>query len=83
MVHRQPIYESDRLDPVDPAARLELHRERLERFPVGYRHLAYLQTEIGYDVKADMPGLAGAELDALYGRGARWLAGATAAELAL
>ncbi len=83
LVHRQPIYESDRLDPVDPAARLELDRERLERFPVGYRHLAYLQTEIGYDVKPDMPGLAGAELDALYGRGARWLAGATAAELAL
>src|SRR5262245_54533450 len=46
LVLRQPIYERDRLDPVDPAASLELDRELLERFPVGYRHLAYLQTQI-------------------------------------
>ncbi len=83
LVHRQPIYESDRLDPVDPAAHLELDRERLQRFAPGYRHLAYLQSEIGYEVKPDMPGPDGAELDALYDRGARWLAGATAAELGL
>ena len=34
-------------------------------------------------VKPDMPGLDGPELDALYNRGERWLAGAAAAELAL
>jgi hypothetical protein len=83
LVHRQPIYEKDRIDPVDPAAKLELDRERLERFPVGYRHLAYLQTGIGYDVKPDMPGLTGPEVHALCQRGARWLAGARAAELEL
>jgi hypothetical protein len=75
LVLRQPIYEKDRLDPVDPAARLELDRALLERFPEGYRHLAYLQTRIGYDVKPDMPGLTGPELEALYARGAAWLAG--------
>ena len=75
LVLRQPIYEKDRLDPIDPAARLELDRELLQRFPEGYRHLAYLQTRIGYDVKPDMPGAAGPELDNLYRRGAAWLAG--------
>jgi hypothetical protein len=75
LVLRQPIYEKDRLDPVDPAAHLELDRALLERFPEGYRHLAYLQTNIGYQVKPDMPGLTGPEVEALYQRGARWLAG--------
>jgi hypothetical protein len=75
LVLRQPIYEKDRLDPIDPAARLELAGEELRRFPEGYRHLAYLQAGIGYDVKRDMPGLTGPEVEALYQRGARWLAG--------
>ena len=75
VVLRQPIYEKDRMDPVDPAARLELDAALLARFPAGYRHLAYLQTQIGYAVKTDMPGLTGAEVEALYARGQRWLAG--------
>ena len=76
LVLRQPIYEKDRIDPVDPAATLRLDREMLERFPSGYRHLAYLQSGIGYKVKPDMPGLSGAEVEALYARGRGWLAGA-------
>jgi SnoaL-like domain len=72
---RQPIYEKDRLDPVDPAARLELDAAALARFPAGYRHLAYLQAGLGYPVKPDMPGLTGPEVEALYERGSRWLAG--------
>jgi hypothetical protein len=75
LILRQPIYESDRLDPVDPAAIVELDRELLGRFPVGYRHLAYLQTRNGFTVKPDMPGLTGPEVQALYARGAAWLAG--------
>jgi hypothetical protein len=75
LVLRQPIYEKDRLDPVDPAADLDLDRERLDRFPVGYRHLAYVQTAIGYEVKPDMPGLSGPEVEHLYRRGDAWLAG--------
>ncbi|WP_322083363.1 nuclear transport factor 2 family protein [Burkholderia sp. BCC1972] len=75
VVLRQPIYEKDRVDPVDPAARLELDQQALVEFPMGYRHLAYIQTQIGYTVKRDMPQLTGAEVEALYARGARWLAG--------
>jgi hypothetical protein len=75
LVLRQPIYEKDRLDPVDPGARLDLEAALLERFPAGYRHLAYAQTRIGFDVKPDMPGLTGPEVEALYARGARWLDG--------
>ena len=75
LVLRQPIYEKDRLDPVDPAAKLALDPDLLARFPEGYRHLAYLQTKIGYQVKTDMPGIEGPELERLYARGARWLKG--------
>ncbi|MGA3137875.1 MAG: nuclear transport factor 2 family protein [Xanthobacteraceae bacterium] len=75
IVLRQPIYEKDRLDPVDPSAKLVLDQDLLARFPEGYRHLAYLQSKIGYKVKTDMPGIEGAELDKLYARGAAWLKG--------
>jgi hypothetical protein len=75
LVLRQPIYEKDRLDPVDPSAKLSLDQDVLKNFPEGYRHLAYLQHKIGYKVKTDMPGIEGPELDALYARGARWLSG--------
>ena len=75
LVHRQPIYEKDRIDPVDPAAHLALDAQLLNSFPPGYRHLAYLQSRIGYAVKRDMPGLKGSEVEALYARGRDWLAG--------
>ncbi|MBV9467106.1 MAG: nuclear transport factor 2 family protein [Solirubrobacterales bacterium] len=75
IVLRQPIYEKDRLDPVDPAARLELDPERLARFPIGYRHLGYVQEAVGFEVKRDMPGLVGEAVERLYARGAGWLDG--------
>jgi SnoaL-like domain len=81
IVLRQPIYEQDRMNPVDPAAELALDQAELERFPVGYRHLAYLQTQIGFTVKPDMPGLTGPAVEALYAQGAAWLeAGSTPAQ---
>jgi hypothetical protein len=73
---RQPIYEKDRLDPVDPSHSLALDAELLARFPVGYRHLAYLQTKAGFTVRGGLPGLTGASVDRLYAEGADWLAGA-------
>lgn len=72
---RQPIYEKDRMDPVAPDARLSLDAALLAQFPEGYRHLAYLQTRIGYAVKRDMPGLKGPEVERLYADGRAWLAG--------
>ena len=76
LVWRQPIYEKDRIDPIDPAALLRLDADRLASLPEGYRHLAYIQEEIGYRVKRDMPGLKGPEVEALYARGRAWLDGA-------
>jgi SnoaL-like protein len=74
-VLRQPIYEKDRIDPVDPAAALKLDAKLLSSFPEGYRHLAYLQSQIGYTIKPDMPGLKGEAVERLYASGANWLAG--------
>lgn len=78
LVLRQPIYEKDRCDPVDPGATLKLDQDILKLYPEGYRHLAYLQHKIGYKVKRDMPGLDGPELEALYARGKVWLEGGPA-----
>jgi hypothetical protein len=75
IVLRRLAYEKDRLDPIDPSAKLVLDQNLLAQFPEGYRHLAYLQTKIGYVVKRDMPGLDGPDLDALYAKGAAWLKG--------
>jgi hypothetical protein len=79
IVRRQPIYEKDRMDPVDPSTTLKLDGSLLAQFPEGYRHLAYLQSRVGFKIKRDMPGLKGPVVQALYGRGAHWLAGADSA----
>lgn len=70
---RQPIYEKDRVDPIETGVKLNLDPEILGQFPEGYRHLAYIQTKIGYKVKKDMPGLTGPTVEALYKRGREWL----------
>ncbi len=75
LVLRQPIYEIDRLTPVSGEPAPKLDATVLNRFPDGYRHLAYVQTLVGYEVKRDMPGLTGPQLDALYARGGEWLSG--------
>jgi hypothetical protein len=75
IVLRQPIYEKDRIDPIDPNAKLELDPALLAQFPEGYRHLAYAQTRIGFTVKRDMPMLKGPEVERLYADGAAWLEG--------
>lgn len=77
LVLRQPIYEKDRMDAVDPSAKLILENVELNSFPEGYRHLAYLQSQIGYPIKKNMPGLKGAAVEKLYQRGADWLLACT------
>lgn len=73
---RRCIYEKDRIDPVDPAQTVKLDQQLLNSFPYGYRHLAYLQTQIGYKVTGHArPGLKGPEVQALYAQGRDWLAG--------
>jgi hypothetical protein len=75
IVRRQPIYEKDRIDPVDPAASLKLDADTLARFPEGYRHLAYLQSRNGFIVKDGLPGLRGPAVENLYAEGRSWLSG--------
>jgi len=75
LVLRQPIYEKDRLDPLDPSATLVLDPERLAQFPEGYRHLGYLQSKNGFTVKQGLPGLRGPEIEKVYAEGKAWLAG--------
>jgi hypothetical protein len=79
MVRRQPIYEKDRIDSVVPGEAPRLDPQLLMSFPEGYRHLAYLQTRIGYQVRQGLPGLRGPELDQLLGEGRAWLAGSPTA----
>lgn len=75
IVRRQPIYEKDRLDVVDPAASLKLDPVLLARFPVGYRHLGYVQTKAGFTVKPGLPGLVGEAVERLSAEGDAWLRG--------
>lgn len=75
IVLRRLAYERDRLDPVEPGSAPKLDRKLLAQFPEGYRHLAYLQARNGFTVKADLPGLDGPALEALYAKGANWLKG--------
>ncbi len=75
IVRRQPIYEKDRLDPVEPGTKLALDSTLLARFPEGYKHLGYLQTKAGFNVRLGLPGLRGPEVQKLYAEGASWLAG--------
>jgi hypothetical protein len=79
IVRRQPIYEKDRMDPLDPSVRIKLDAELLGSIPEGYRHLGYLQTKLGFKVKRDLPQLKGAEVEKLYRHGSAWLHGASSA----
>lgn len=74
LVLRQPVYEFDTMTPASPGAQPTLDKELLSQFPEGYRHLAYLQTKGGFNVKRDMPGSRGPEMEALLKRGRQWLA---------
>ena len=77
IVRRQPIYEKDRMDVLDPSATLKLDPDILGSFPEGYRHLAYLQTKLGFKVKREgLPQLKGPEVERLYRHGRAWLDGA-------
>lgn len=74
---RTVIYELDQMIPTEPGRRIELDRELLEAFPEGYRHMAYMQRQAGMEVKADLPGIRGPELEARMAQTRAWLAGET------
>ncbi|MBL0421552.1 nuclear transport factor 2 family protein [Ramlibacter sp. AW1] len=71
---RVPVYEKDRLDPVNPAATLHLDPDLLARNPVGYRHLAYLQSQVGAAITPGLPTPDSTALVHLEAASAAWLA---------
>jgi len=73
IVKRSVIYEKDRIDPVDPQARISLDAELLGRFPEGYRHLAYVQTRNGVQVNTGLPTARGEALALLLREADAWL----------
>ncbi len=75
IVLRQPVYDLDRMSMVEPGATLTLDPQLLRSFPEGYQHLAYLQTQMGFQVSHALPGTRGPEIEALGTRMRRWLAG--------
>jgi hypothetical protein len=79
IVRRQPIYEKDRMDAVDPSAGIKLDPDLLGTFPEGYRYLGYLQSKLGFAIKRDMPQLKGPVVERLYRHGRAWLDGARSA----
>jgi hypothetical protein len=75
LVLRQPVYELDRMTPVDPARLPVIEEAQLGAYPQGYRYLAYLQTKMGFAVNKTLPGTRGPEIDALNARMQQWLEG--------
>ena len=67
------------MDPVSSSAKLELDEALLGKFPEGYRHLAYLQTKLGFTIKLDLPQLKGDVIAQLYAHGRVWLEGTPSA----
>jgi len=73
ILKRNVIYEKDRMDLLDPSARLTLDPHRLNQYPEGYQHLAYLQSTHGAVVSPDLATGSGPALDALVLQAHEWL----------
>jgi hypothetical protein len=71
---RVPIYEKDRIDPVNPLEQIDIDREALSQFAEGYRHLAYVQSRAGANVTKGLIEPGSVEERNLYRAGAEWLA---------
>ena len=70
---RSGVYEKDRIDPVDPGESIRLDPVELARYPMAYRHLAYLQAAGGARITPDLPTPGSEALQRLYAEGNRWL----------
>ena len=73
ILKRNVIYEKDRMDLLDPSASLHLDPARLEQYPEGYRHLAYLQSTHGANVSPHLATGSGPAFDALVHEAQAWL----------
>jgi hypothetical protein len=73
---RVPIYEKDRLDPVEPYRTVSLEPSVLAQFAEGYRHLAYVQSLNGATLTPGLPTAGSDEEARLCAEGSAWLEGA-------
>ena len=71
---RVPVYEKDRIDPVNPLEQLDIDREALSQFAEGYRHVAYVQSRAGANVTKGLIEPGSVEERNLHREGADWLA---------
>ena len=74
IVRRQPVYDRDRIDPVVPGERVELDAGLLASFPRAYRHLAYLQHQLGLSINRDLPEARSPAHQALMRQARAWVA---------
>lgn len=74
-VLRHPTYDRDRISTPDGSPLPALEPERLNRFPAGYRHLAYLQSSLGAQIQEGLPGRNDAAMKALWAKAQAWLRG--------
>jgi hypothetical protein len=72
---RTPIYDRDRLDPVDPNQKVTMDPAELEKYPQGYRRLAVFQASTGLKITPDLPTPGSASIAKLFADGKAWLAG--------
>ena len=73
LLARMPVYEKDMVAAVDPAEQPRFDRSRLMTFPVGFRHLAYLQAAGGATISMRIPGHNSAEQRELTAADQTWL----------
>ena len=73
---RKGIYDRDSMRVVDPADTISLDPHELAKYPLGYRHLAYLQAQEGVNINLSIPAPYSEGERAIYADGANWLAGA-------
>lgn len=74
-VFRQPTYDRDRISACSGGVVPPLDQERLQRFPVGYRHFGYVQSLQGLNIQDGLPGRNGPAMDNLRARAKAWLRG--------
>ncbi|OOF99855.1 hypothetical protein ASPCADRAFT_402521 [Aspergillus carbonarius ITEM 5010] len=68
------LFDKDRLVPVNPGCVLKVPEEAVERFPAGYRYLAWAEEKVGVKPRLDLDAH-GPQKDALYAKCRGWLEG--------
>ncbi len=60
---------------MDPAGSVSLDPAELAKYPLGFRHLAYVQASEGHSITLGIPAPYSDEEQAIYAKGRAWLEG--------